>query len=206
VSPQRAARKRTLTETQLRVARRFRDERELERFSQHELACEIGITRAALASFELGHNPLAFRAGFEFCRHLDIHPRWLAIGEEPKRPFIPMAELGIAHSELRKQMRRGVDFLSGYRELLERPAEAWVKRHTMADIIERTMRAGPEGAIRRMSGAELCSQLQCVIAAVRSNAISDSQRGAQLEFADLLAGELTARWEAYKGQNRKSRS
>lgn len=193
MSPGRNPRK--LSSALLGVAERLRAEREVERFSQYELAAEIGVTRAALSSFELCENPLPFRVGFEFCRRLEVLPRWLATGEEPKRPFIPLAELNLTQEDLRRYWRRGIDFLTGYEAVLRRPIEVWLKRNPTDKIVMRMLRDGPESSIRRMSTLEIVFQLEENLKRLKK---SDAVLlPAYLQVEESLLTELRTRIEAW---------
>lgn len=169
----------------------MRDERESERFSQQELAEQLGVTRSALSNFEQGRAPLSFTVGYAFCRRLDISPRWLATGEEPKRPFPLESELGIGAAEIQRNCRRGVDFLSGYERVLRRATEAWTKENPVEKIVMRMMRGGVEPTVRRWSNAELVEQLRERIKGLRG---SDSvERKVHADIADAMVGEVGAR-------------
>jgi len=169
----------------------MRAERETERFSQYELADELGVTRATLSNFELCQAPVSFAVGFEFCRRLDVSPRWLATGEEPKRPFPPLAELKLTAAGVHKHARRGVDFLTGYNSVLKDPIEAWVKANPTEKIVMRVLQGGTGSIAPRFSSAELVSQLQGHIAGLRS--VDERLRSAHADIAEALLAEIGAR-------------
>lgn len=169
----------------------MRAERETERFSQYELADELGVTRATLSNFELCQAPVSFAVGFEFCRRLDVSPRWLATGEEPKRPFPPLAELKLTAISIQKHTRRGVDFLNGYDSVLKEPIEAWVKANPTEKIVMRMLHGGTGSIAPRFSSAELVSQLQGHIAVLRS--VDERLRSAHADIAEALLAEIGAR-------------
>jgi transcriptional regulator with XRE-family HTH domain len=174
------------------IAERIREERDAERFSQYELAAELGLTRAALASFELARNPLPFSSGWEFCRRLDICPRWLATGQEPRRPCPPPEELGIDPADLKRQMRRGVRFSDGYAALLSEPLEEWVRQNPTEKLIERQLTSGPGAVARRLSRQELVTQLRSVIPAMAQEK-NEHQRRAYAEVANAMLLEIAQR-------------
>lgn len=190
------------SEVQRAVSQRLREERETERFTQYELADEIGVTRATLASFEQGHNPVSFAVGFEVCRRLDLSPRWLATGEGPKRPFPPLAELGITPADLRKYARRGVNFISGYEKLLALPIAAWLEKNPPEKLIARQFRGGVEPLARRLSAAELVSDLRDRIAIMRKET-SEEARCAHADVADSMLSEVAARLEVVGRKKRR---
>jgi len=176
------------------VSERFRSERMIERFSQAELAKEIGVTRSTIANFEYGAARVTFAAGFAFCRRLDLNPRWLATGEEPKRPFVEPAELGIEESALRVQMLRGVDFLQGYSAVLAKPLAAWLKKMPMDQIILRQIEAGPAAVARRLSSEQLEAQMLETVVALRHD--RDDMKLSRVQVAEALLQELRVRLEA----------
>lgn len=182
------------------MADRMRAERETERFSQYELAEQLGVTRSVLSNFEQHQAPLSFAVGFEFCRRLDLSPRWLATGEEPKRPFVAIDELGISATELRQYSRRGVDFLNAYERLLRRPLEVWLKQNPPEKLVARMMRGGLEPLIKRWSNRELITQLQGRVADLRS--ADAAMRKANADAAEILIGEIGARLAVLRGQMR----
>lgn len=176
------------------VADRFRVERLAERFGQSELAEAIGVTRAAVANFEYGKAKVTFAAGFEFCRRLDLNPRWLATGAEPRRPFVAPDELGLAPNVVQGQMRRGVDFLAGYEAVLAKPLEAWAKKNTAEDVVMRLLKGGPKDVARRLSNAELEKQLMQAVSALV--AAKPPAKHFQLEVAQIMLAEMKERLEA----------
>jgi transcriptional regulator with XRE-family HTH domain len=187
----RDARKKKLTDDDRQIAKRLRAEREAGRFSQYELADELGVTRSTLSNFEQFQAPLSFAVGLEFCRRLNLSPRWLATGEEPKRPFASIDELEIAPDELRKRMRRGVDFLSGYDDLLRRPLDAWVRQNPPDKLVARMMRGGVEPLARQWSNSELVAQLASQLKILRT---ADSVlRKPHADVAETILAEIGAR-------------
>lgn len=192
-----------MTEPLRAIAARFREERELERWSQYQLAEELGVTRAKLSNFELCQSPVSFAVGFEFCRRLDLSPRWLATGKEPKRPFPPLAELEVPLSELQRQMKHGVDFLSGYERFLRIPMERWTAANPPEKLVERSIGGGLEPLLRRWSSAEIIAQLSERIAALRAG--DDKLRQAHADMADTLLNEISARLAVRRSKPRKSR-
>ncbi len=175
------------------VAERFRAERVIERFGQDELAREIGVTRPTISNFEYGVSRVSFAAGYAFCRRLDLNSRWLATGEEPRRPFIEARELGIPERELRLRMRPGVDFLTGYGELLQAPIDAWLKKTPLEEIIRRQMAGGPEALARRLSNHDLERRLVETAVGLK-NEQHDDMKFAHVKNAEALLLELKARF------------
>ncbi|MCW5547860.1 MAG: helix-turn-helix transcriptional regulator [Opitutaceae bacterium] len=174
------------------LAERFRAERLIGRFGQAELANEIGVTRAAVSNIEYGLAKLSFSAGYAFCRRLDVNPRWLATGKEPKRPFVELSELGVDQASVDQCMRRGVDFLQGYGSVLEKPLAAWVKKTPQSAIIMRYLEAGPDGVARRLSNEELESKFVETVMALKSE--REDMKIALLRNADAFLSELKNRY------------
>lgn len=174
------------------VAERFRSERRLERFGQAELAQEIGVTRPTVSNFEYGLARVTFAAGYAFCRRLDINPHWLATGEGQKRPFVEPTELGLKQSDIDRHLQRGVDFLSGYRAVLERPLTAWIKKTPLDEIIGRQIGRGPKLLAQRFSNSELESKLVEMAGLLRKEKDSHLKL-AWLANAEAMLTELKAR-------------
>ena len=141
------------------LAERFRAERLAERFSQAELAAELGLTREGIGNYEYGLAKIPFSVGWAFCQRLDLNPRWLATGKEPQRPFISATELEINEATLEKASARSVDFLRGYASYLRPAIEKWLKTNTPQQIVLRLIQGGPAAAARRASFDELEIQL-----------------------------------------------
>jgi transcriptional regulator with XRE-family HTH domain len=173
------------------VAERFRSERIIERYGQAELARELGVNRSAISNYEYLAAPVSFAAGLEFCRRLDLNPRWLATGEEPKRPFVDPAELGIEARALRVHMRRGGDFLTGYEAALAKPIAEWVKRAPIVQLVRREVETGPEAHSRRLSIEQLEAQAAEAIAALQKE--PDDLKLARLDVALAMLQELRSR-------------
>lgn len=177
---------------QLAVIERFRSERELEHFSQYELAKELGVTRTALSSYELHRASVSFRIGWEFCRRLDLNQRWLATGEEPRRPFVPPCELNLSAAEERDMLRRRIDFRTGYLQYLEFRFDRWVKQNPPERLVERMLSGGLAHLARRYSNRELVSQIRELMHA----ALGDSSRpelATARETFDTYLAELESR-------------
>lgn len=192
VTSLREIRKKKLAESQRDVARRLREEREAGRYSQYELAAELGITRAVLSNFETAQSPVSFRVGYEFCRRLDLFPAWLATGEGPQRPFVPPAELGLTAGALRPAIRRGVDFLTGFDLLLKRPLEQWRQRNPPEKLVERILEGSTISSIaRRWSNAELMEHLRGMVGGLSAG--DEKMRATYSRNADALLREIESR-------------
>ena len=139
-----------LSAEQQAVALRIREERKLGKFSQAELAFESGIGRASLTHYEYAITAMPFGAGVKFCRRLDLNPIWLATGEEPKRPYIPLTDLGLDPKI--EDLYEGT-FLDGYRELLAKPLRKWWSRLNTAKGFKSFVheRANNDNVFARMS-------------------------------------------------------
>lgn len=142
------------------VASRFKRQRQIERFTQAEIAEVIGVTRALISHFEQGVARLSFAAGYAFCRRADLNPRWLATGAEPQRPFVPLEELRVSEAEVEAQAVRGVDFLTGYSIVLAVPLEKWAKSVTLDDLVGRQLDGGPATHARRCSNEQLQAEIE----------------------------------------------
>lgn len=153
------------------VAARFKRQRQIERFTQAEIANDIGVTRSLIAHFEMGLSRLSFAAGYAFCRRANINPRWLATGAEPQRPFVPVAELGLSEADVDGQAVRGVDYLAGYEAILAAPLEQWAKTATLDDLIGRQLEDGPAGYARRCSDAQLQAEIERWASELKSDSI-----------------------------------
>ena len=190
----REKRKKGLSEPLRQIAARFREAREQARFSQYDLAPQLGVARGVLSNVELFQNALPFRVGFEFCRRLNLAPRWLALGLEPRRPFIPIEELGVTLDRVREHSTRGMDFLEGYRELLEAPTNTWLDKHSPEEIALRSLTVDPTAAVRTMSVTELSSRLQSAIDGLARG--TSAQRATHAKLAEILSAEMGARLSA----------
>lgn len=142
------------------VAARFKRQRRIERFTQAEIAEEIGVTRSLIAHFEMGLSRLSFAAGYAFCRRANINPRWLATGAEPQRPFVTLTELQVSQADVDAQSVRGVDYLTGYQAVLASPLERWAQAVTVDELIGRQIEEGPAGYARRCSNAQLKAAIE----------------------------------------------
>lgn len=142
------------------VAARFKRQRQIERFTQAEIAAEAGVTRSLIAHFEGGFSRLSFAAGYAFCRRADINPRWLATGEEPQRPFVQPDELGVDEAEIEAQAVRGVDYLEGYSAVLASPLEQWAASITVDDLISRQLTGGPSASARHYANKDLQAEIE----------------------------------------------
>jgi transcriptional regulator with XRE-family HTH domain len=151
------------------VAARFKRQRQIERFTQAEIADDIGVNRSLIAHFEMGISRLSFAAGYAFCRRANINPRWLATGAEPQRPFISPLELGLEDDDVEAQAVRGVDYLTGYDAVLAAPLDQWAKAVTVDDLIGRQLEDGPAGYARRCSDAQLQSEVERWAGELRSD-------------------------------------
>ncbi len=197
----RNLRKKGLAADMREVAGRLRDAREDERFSQYDLAPQLGITRAVLSNIELCQSPLSFRVGMEFCRRLNFLPRWLATGTEPQRPFVPVEELGVEPAVLRRHTRHGVDFLSGYHSVLQRPIEEWLKRHSTDELVMRALTNDPAAAIRKMHTTDLIRRLDAAMHGLKNG--SEAERSLHVKLAGLFSSEMAARLDALERKFRK---
>ena len=137
---------------QQQIALRIREERKLEKFSQAELAFESGIGRASLTHYEYAITALPFSAGIKLCRRLDVNPIWLATGKDPRRPYVPLSDLGL---ESRIEDLHGGTFLDGYRELLAAPLRKWRANHGDGALIMAQLYTGTDRVFARMSKLSL---------------------------------------------------
>ena len=176
------------------VAERLRMERGAERFTQGELADEIGLTRSVLGNYEYGLARLPFSAGWAFCRRLDLNPRWLATGQEPQRPFVPLPELGLSDTDMRPALAPRVPFVEGYARFVESAMEQWLKVNPPEKIIARTMRGGPASVARRLSLAELETRLLEFVGAFKG-AATPAQKIGFLAIVEVFTTEIRTRLE-----------
>lgn len=66
---------------ELEIGARLKQARLALRFSQQEVADQLGIARERYATYEDGRVALRVRIGLRFCRQFIISERWLAIGQ-----------------------------------------------------------------------------------------------------------------------------
>jgi transcriptional regulator with XRE-family HTH domain len=164
----------------------------IQRFGQAELADDIGISRASFSNFEYGAARVTFAAGFAFCRRLDLSPRWLASGEEPKRPFVELAELGLSEDAVKAHCRRGVDYLTGYNAVLSAPLDAWIEKLSDEALIRRQIEGGPEALARRMSMDQLEALAAENVVALKNEDLPWLKL-ARIETAEVMLRELRIR-------------
>lgn len=72
--------------------------KEIAKWSQPDLARELGITQNQLAGIEYERAPLRFWWGDLLCRRFNISQRWLARGELPQSPYWEIDPLEIERS------------------------------------------------------------------------------------------------------------
>ena len=192
--PSRTLTKSKLPAGEVAVAERLRMERSAERFTQAELADEIGLTRTVLGNYEYGLARLPFAAGWAFCRRLDLNPRWLATGQEPQRPFVPLAELQVTETDLRPALAPRVAFVDGYERFLRPAVERWLKANPPEKRIARAMEGGPAAAARRQSSEQLETHLLEFVAAFKS-ASNAAQKIGYLAIVEAYTSEIRNRLE-----------
>lgn len=171
------------------IASRLQSERISERFTQEELASETGTGRAAYSNYELGRVRLPFGVAWAICHRLDLNPRWLLTGTEPKRPFVSADELRILEARLNEVA--SMDFESGYREVLDGPLERWFASHGNEEIVKRMLKGGPQAVARRASYEELELSFLDRVAAFR--AAKPEHKLAHLEVIKAFFDELRTR-------------
>jgi len=76
-----AAQGRTFPEYERAIGRRAAAIRRYQGISQARLAERLGLTRAQLASIEIGRVPMRYATASELCEALNINPTWLATGK-----------------------------------------------------------------------------------------------------------------------------
>lgn len=130
------------------IARRLREERNLEKYSQDELAADAGIGRPSLAHYECGITAIPFLAANKLCRRLDLNQQWLATGKEPQRPYVPLPDLQL---DANLETLYSGTFLDGFREVLAKPMRKWIKEHPPEVLIDAQIRDGPGKVFARMS-------------------------------------------------------
>lgn len=177
----------------------MRGERLAERFTQAELASELGLTREGIGNYEYGLAKLPFVVGWAFCQRLDLNPRWLATGEEPQRPFIPAAELGLDEAMLRKASGRTVDFLQGYAVHIAPAMDKWLSANPPERIVLRLIQGGPAAAARRASLEELEMQLLEYVALLKS-----AEAKKKLAFVPVVEAFLTELRSRLENRSRRS--
>ena len=178
------------------VAVRAREERILQRFSQAELAEELGLFRAALSNYELGRVNMPFGVGLRICRGLDLNPRWLATGAEPKRPFITFEKLHVPEARIwESAVASRCDFHTGYEKFLKAPIEEWLAKTPMSAIILEQIKGGPASIAPRLSELELIKYAERFCESAGSQE-KHRLRRSDLETAMVFLRELRKRAEA----------
>jgi transcriptional regulator with XRE-family HTH domain len=138
------------------VSERLRIVRTGERFTQDELAADIGITRAALGNYEYNIRPLPFGVGLRWCERLDINPAFLVEGgPHPERPYVKPSDLEIDGFALQKLASRRTPFEVGYFQILREPLRRWFAINTPARLILKAINAGAAPVAARLSAAQL---------------------------------------------------
>lgn len=170
---------------------RLREERKLEKFSQPELAEDAGLGRASLSNYEYGLAALPFAAGIKLCRRLDLNQQWLALGREPRRPYVPLTDLEL---EANIEDLYSGNFLDGYRELLAAPMRSWVKKHPVESLVEMQLRDGTEKFFARKSALSL-EQLIRENSALLREANTTGGKLCILYHIQMAAAELQRRLE-----------
>ncbi len=180
-----------LPRSEVEVARRLRAVRLEEDFSVAELARETGITYASLNGYEHGRAPLTFAAGMKICRRLDINERWLATGEEPRRPYVSLEALGVPTLGERNKE----PFTSVFQKFLQTKLVRWHKVHPPAKLVGDIFLGGPPAALRRMSRARLEAHVGEWATTLRS-ATNDHMKSAIVANIELALLELKQRIKA----------
>lgn len=171
------------------IARRLRDERKIEKFSQEELAVDAGIGRASLSHYEYGITALPFAAGIKICRRLDLNQQWLVTGKQPQRPYVPLSDLKLDASI---ETTYSGTFLDGFRALLAKPMREWVKKHPVKVLIMDQIRSGPDKVFTRMSMLGLEQFIREWSAKLREQDHAQ-MKSAVLSNIQLAAAELQVR-------------
>ncbi len=142
------------------IAERLRVRRTHERFTQDELASEIGITRAALGNYEYCIRPLPFGVGLRWCARLDVNPSWLVEGGDyPEHPFVETSELGVPEFDIQRLASQRTSFDAGYFQLLRTPLLRWFERNPPSKLILDAITAGPRPVAKRMGIQQLTAEL-----------------------------------------------
>ncbi|MCG3146881.1 MAG: hypothetical protein PCFJNLEI_00316 [Verrucomicrobiae bacterium] len=180
------------------VAERLRSVRLEERFGQQELADRIGVKRTALADYESGRSRIPFTIGLHICRVLDLNPRWLATGAEPKRPHVTLTEVNVNEQALlHSVVARRLDFARCYDLFLKAPFERWFADNPLEKIIltEVTKSRGAVDLAPRLSEIDL---VQNALAFTKSASEEErpKMRKCYLDIVTVFLNELRARAEA----------
>ena len=175
------------------LADRLHAQRIAARFSQEELANEIGSNRAAFANYEIGRVRLPLSIGLAFCRRLNICPRWMISEEDPRSPFVEADELGIDEREIRRAIERGATFEEGYSQIFAEPLNRWIKKNPVRSLALRQLAGGPEQTARTLSLKELKSSIVEVAVQIHEN--PEDEDKARARVLKALVDELKRRFD-----------
>lgn len=184
------------------MLQRMRQRRLLLRFSQSELAGDLGLNRSAMANYENGRLALPFNIGLALCRRLRLNPAFIVFGEPPESPYIELAELGLVESEVIAKAGRS-SFPEAFEVFLRRPLADFFARHTLDELVLREIRSGHESGVINASMAELERMLSEISEGAET--WSASQKVAHLQVIAALANELARRLSMSAGKRGRSR-
>jgi transcriptional regulator with XRE-family HTH domain len=179
-----------LPAAELALIRRLSAERIAARFSQAQLADEAGVSRPTVKNYEYGLAPLSFPNGVRICRRLNLNQRWVATGDMPKRPFVPLAELDDDPSAWDKLSTW--TFRRVWTELHDTTMQRWIKAHPTDELVEATLREGPKAVVSRLTDDALREFLREWVAML-GDAQSSMIRLAILGNLELAIAEMRRR-------------
>jgi len=151
-----------------------------------------GLGRGSISNYEYGLAALQFGAGIKLCRRLDLNQQWLATGNGPRRPYVPLTDLGLSANV--ETLYSGT-FLDGYNELLAAPIGEWLKKNPVSRLIEMQVRKDMEKYFSRQKGSEL-EQLIREESAMLREAPNTGVKLGLLYHIQMAAAELHRRLEA----------
>ena len=109
----------------------------------------MGLSRAAISNYEYGLAALPFVVGCQIAQHLGASQRYLATGQEPARPFIPLWDLGVKKEAM---FCFSGTFYEGFKAVL---SEAWLRHDKdrgatgVDELTEKTIRRANERQLLR---------------------------------------------------------